>query len=347
MNAIEMKHPLYEKLHPFVTERCYKKAQPLSAQHISFASSISTEYKKMGCLILAGGEATRLRSQLPKGCVELPVEGNKTPFQILLEEVVQKGANLPLAIMTSPLNHKETVAFLQNYDYFGLTNVEVFQQDMIPVCDDQGFVVFDDQGNMIQSPDGNGKALFHLYHSGIWGRWKKKGIKVVQVIPIDNILAQPFDSELLAEHHRDNFDLVLRVIKREGPTEQLGVVAIQNERIVIYEYSERPPYMHVDVFFYGNSGIFTCTLDFIEKILHFTLPWHLVRKQIFLQEQLKRIWVWKFETFIFDLFPLAQAFTTVVSQRRDSFSPIKNLYGPNSVESASQAFANRLRESIK
>ena len=341
-----MKHPFYELFHLLLKKgnRECKKISPLSTRDLSHTPPISTEYKKMGSLILAGGQASRLKaSVIPKGCIELPFESTKTLFQIFFERIKHKGIDLPLAIMTSPLNHRETVAFLQNHDYFGLTNVKLFQQGLMPVCDDQGFMVFDDQGKMVQSPDGNGKALFHLYHSGIWKNWEKTGVEVVQVIPVDNILAQPFDSELLGGYHLDNSDLVLRVIKRKDPTEQLGVVGINNGRISVCEYSELASYTHLKDFIYGNSGHFICTLDFVEQTLHFKLPWHIARKQIFSHDKSKKMWAWKFETFIFDLFPLAQDFTIVVGNRKDCFAPIKNLVGSDSIESASQALIQYLR----
>lgn len=334
-----MKHPLYETFQVLVKEKPKKceTFQPVSKDHVVHDSAVSSEYKKMGCLVLAGGQGTRLGVNGPKGCVELPLKNKKTLFQILFEKVKAKGKDLPLALMTSPLNHEATLAYLEEQDYFGLTNVEVFQQDLIPMCDDQGQFISETGEQIAKSPDGNGKALIHLYRKKVWEKWKKQGVEVVQVIPIDNPLAEPFDSELLAVHQKSNVDLVLKCIKREDPMEKLGVIGEENGKLMIREYSELIPRMRTLAHAYGNTGIFSCTLDFIKQISTLDLPWHLARKQATIQGKSEQIWIWKFETFIFDVFPSAKSFKIVVGERKNCFAPLKNLTGPDSLETVAKA----------
>ena len=141
---------------------------PLPVDVIVKETPSSVAFQKMGCLVLAGGQGTRLGVEGPKGCVELPLKEKKTLFQLIFEKIKTKGKDLPLAIMTSPLNHEATVEYLEKHHYFGLTHVSIFSQDMIAVCDDEGRVC----GEM-KSPDGNGKALKNLYTSGVWGNMEK------------------------------------------------------------------------------------------------------------------------------------------------------------------------------
>ena len=258
-----------------------------------------------GCLILAGGQGTRLGFEGPKGCVELPLKEKKTLFHILLEKV--KDPKAPIAVMTSPLNHEATLAYLKKEAFFGLQNVTLFKQGM-----EGGF------------PDGNGKAFTYFCQEGLWDQWKEMGIKYLQVLPIDNPLATPFDEELLRANH--GVDLVLRGVKRKGPDEKMGVI-LDGDKLQVEEYTEST---HLNEELLGNTGIFSCTLDFVKLGASVSLPPHFVRKKV------GGSWVSKKEYFIFDLFPCAKNFKVLYSKREKCFAPIKNVSGPDSLESVAK-----------
>jgi len=117
----------------------------------------------------------------------------------------------------------------------------------------------------------------------------------------------------------------------------LGVIGEENGKLMIREYSELIPRMRTLAHAYGNTGIFSCTLDFIKQISTLDLPWHLARKQATIQGKSEQIWIWKFETFIFDVFPSAKSFKIVVGERKNCFAPLKNLTGPDSLETVAKA----------
>ncbi len=286
----------------------------------------SSNFKKMGCLVLAGGQGTRLGVDGPKGCVLLPLQEKKTLFQLIFEKVKEKGKDLLLAVMTSPINHEATIKYFEEHDYFGLTNVSVFSQEMIPVCDEEGNLYGD-----MESPDGNGKALKNLVDSGVWGVWKANSVEVIQVIPVDNPKAEPFDGELLATHEKEQVDLVLKCIRRDSPKEKLGVIEEDRGRLMIREYSELTERMQGLEFPLGNTGLFSCSIDFVAQAARVELPWHLAHKQV------GAVWIWKFETFIFDLFPYANSFKVIISERRNCFTPLKNRSGSDSLETVARA----------
>ena len=297
---------------------------PLSREVLVSESAPSSNLTKVGCLILAGGQGTRLGFKGPKGCTLIPGL-NQTLFEHLLRKVKMKGENLPVAIMTSPLNHEETKAYLSKHHYFGLSNLSLFSQEMVDVCNARGELI-----DSMQSPDGNGRALFSLQSSGILKEWKQGGVQFVQVIPIDNPLAEPFDGELLSLHEQEGVDLALRAVVRQGLSDKIGVIGLRNQRLTICEYSELPERLKHEDFLYGNSGLFSLSISLIEKLLHLKLPWHLAKKKIEGRE------VIKFETFIFDLFPHAPTFKVLISERKKHFAPIKNLRGLDSLESVSK-----------
>lgn len=327
----EIMHPL---IHVFKEKKEPVKQEtfvPLNDHMIVKNPSRSTEYRRMGCLVLAGGQGTRLGVEGPKGCVELPLKEKKTLFQLICEKVHAKGADLPIAFMTSPLNHEATEAYLKEHLYFGLTHVSIFPQEMIPVCDDDGNLYGD-----MQSPDGNGKALKNLYLSGVWEQWKKKGVEYVQIIPVDNPKAEPFDEELLGVHETEGVELVLKCITRSSPTEKLGVIGEEKGKLMIREYSELTERMQGLGFPHGNTGLFSCTMEFVKRAADIEMPWHMAHKQA------GKVWIWKFETFIFDLFPHAKTFKVIVSDRKECFLPLKNRSGPDSLETV----ANGLRDAL-
>jgi len=266
---------------------------PLDESAIVQAIAPSSNFKKMGCLVLAGGQGTRLGVNGPKGCVELPLQEKKTLFQLIFERVKEKGNDLSLAVMTSPINHEATIKYFEEHDYFGLTNVSVFSQEMMPVCDEEGNLYGD-----MESPDGNGKALKNLFDSGVWEVWKAKGVEVVQVIPVDNPKAEPFDGELLAIHEKEQVDLVLKCIRRDSSKEKLGVIGEERGNLMIREYSELTERMQDLGFSLGNTGLFSCSMDFVARATSVELPWHLAHKQA------GDVWVWKFETLFLTCSPM-------------------------------------------
>lgn len=262
----------------------------------------SEAMSKVGILYLAGGQGTRLGFDGPKGCIEIPLKTKKTLFQIHLEKI--KDPNASIAIMTSPLNHDETQAYLEKENYFGLKNITLFEQGL-----ENGY------------PDGNGKAFAYFCEAGIWDRWKQ--IEKIQVIPIDNPLATPFDEELLVGKE----EIVLRGVKRTTPDEKMGVI-FQNDHLEIKEYTE---VKDADDNLLGNTGLFSCSMDFVKRASTLSIPPHEVRKKV------DGKWVSKNEYFIFDLFPYAKNFKVIPSDRKKCFAPLKNASGPDSLETVAKA----------
>ncbi|MCP5509552.1 MAG: UTP--glucose-1-phosphate uridylyltransferase [Chlamydiales bacterium] len=259
----------------------------------------SIDTAKVACVILAGGMGSRLGIDGPKGCVRLPSYQNQMLFEILRD----KTDSVPVAVMTSSLNHEETKQATRGYGW------EYFQQSTLPFLDDKG--------NWIghppyTGPDGNGKVFAYLKQSGILEKWKKCGIEYLSIIPIDNPKADPLNPRLLSQIQK-GCDLVVTAIERGGPKDRTGVLVEKNGLLGVAEYSEASapgPYAY--------SGLFALTVDLAEYFSSIELPWHVARKEFQGQP------IWKFEYFIFDLFQYAKSYKIIYQSRKECFAPIKD-----------------------
>ena len=302
---------------------------------------------KTGCLILAGGQGTRLGNKGPKGTTVIQ---KKSLFQIFFEKThaasQQAGHLLPLAVMTSPLNHSETEEFLKKHDLFGLSPEQLFlfEQQLLPFLEDQGNWFLQAPGKLAEGPDGNGGALTAFYEAGIWEKWKALGVECVQVILIDNPLADPFDARLCSYHLNSRAEVTMKCILRDDPEEKVGLVVAEEGRPRVVEYSEiseelreaRNPDGSL-LFPLANVSLFCFSMEFIQKVAKnncYPLPWHLQRKKVEDKE------IWKYETFIFDLLPVAERIQLLVYPRQETFSPLKNAKGKDSLEAVQAALLN-------
>jgi UDP-N-acetylglucosamine/UDP-N-acetylgalactosamine diphosphorylase len=305
---------------------------------------------KAGCIILAGGQGTRLGSSGPKGKVAVsPIKG-KSLFQLFAERTKRAseraGRPLPLAIMTSPLNDQETRQFFEENAFFGLSSTQVsfFVQPVLPFCDDEGNWLLEEAGKLAVGPDGNGHIFSALMESGLWDTWCAQGIESISVIPIDNPLADPFDAEMIGFQERMHADVVIKTVPRLSAHEKMGVIVQIGERIGVVEYTE----LSADdanattddgSFKYplANANLFCFHADFVTRALRSHLPLHLARKTARHFES--TVPIWKFETFIFDLLHNAQSAHVLLCPRASTYAPLKNAEGDKSLTTVHAALS--------
>ncbi len=305
---------------------------------------------KIGCLILAGGQGTRLGWDGPKGCVPVsPIKG-KSLFQLFCERTLAAsqwaGRQLSLCIMTSPLNHVETQDYFHAHKFFGLAanQVTFFQQGMLPLLDDRGQWLLERPGKIAEGPDGNGHALRQFFETGLWHQWKENGVEYLNIIVVDNALAGPFDFELCGCAARTQTDFSVKAVVRLAPDEKMGVFATQEDKLKVIEYSELPT--EPSQFTLSNTGLFCVSMEFIRycsEDLKVELPLHLARKsaQVLLGQNMN---VWKCERFLFDLLDHARSYRVVVCPREKIYAPLKNASGDKSLETVKQALFAHYRD---
>jgi len=293
----------------------------------------SKVFGQAGCLVVAGGQGTRLGFKSAKGL--FPV-GAKTLYQITAERILKASQKahrfLPLAIMTSPDNHEETQGYFQRHNFFGLCpeHVDFFSQTELPFLDDAGKLFLDPHGELAMGPDGNGWALKHFYLSGIWEKWFEKGVRALNFTLIDNLLADPFDAPLIQFHMENDSDITVKGILREDPLEKVGIFAEQNGHLSVVEYTEFPAEERqrrgtngVLSYPYANISLFCFKMEAISNWDYAQMPWHLAHKPA-QRHDLSSPPAWKFEKFIFDLLPLTKKVKGVLYPRASCFAPLKN-----------------------
>lgn len=330
---------------------------PLSPPKEVFYSGNESDYQKgkeltsegkVGTIVMAGGQGTRLGFNGPKGIYPVSLIKHKSLFQLLAEKTKaaskQAGVSLSMALMTSPLNHQETIDFFESHHFFGLDKDQIsfFSQSMVPLMTEEGNL-FLEHGLIAMGPDGNGEALTHFVQQGIWRKWTEKGIDYLNFILIDNALADPFDAELVGFHSRHHCTITVKGCLREDPREKVGLLVEQNQQTAVVEYSEIEEEERTAKTAEGklkypcaNLSLFCFSMDHVLELSkkNEQLPYHLAHKK----------GVWKFEKFIFDLLPFSNNVKILVYPREECFAPLKNKEGEGSVEMVQKALLARDRQ---
>ena len=311
---------------------------------------------KTAVMVVAGGQATRLGCNYPKGFYPVsPVKG-KPLFMLFGEKVralsLKYGVKIPFLIMTSPGNHEEIRGFFEKKGFFGLdrSTVFFFKQELLPSLTPEGLLILRGGGEIMSNPDGHGGSLKALHQSGLLDEIEKRGIENMFYCHVDNPLVRVLDPLFLAHHVKSGADFSLKVVKKL-PDEKVGTFVIAGGRPAVIEYIELPEPLRTAVdpkgrqlFNSGSIGIHVINTEFISSLNRkgVSLPYHRQRKKIALPGGREKE-IWKFETFIFDAIPLAGRVSCMETERDEEFAPLKNRTGRDSPADVKQKMANLYR----
>ena len=182
---------------------------PLGAMEIPEIEAKKAQFKetgleaikacKVGAILLAGGQGTRLGFDKAKGMYNIGVNKELYIFEQLIRNLQkvtdEAGAYVPLYIMTSDKNDAETRAFFVEHNYFGYHPdfVKFFVQGMVPAVDFDGNVLIEAEDSLAMSPNGNGGWFTSLIDAGLGEDMKEKGVEWLNVFAVDNVLQQIAD----------------------------------------------------------------------------------------------------------------------------------------------------------
>ncbi len=310
----------------------------------------------VGCVIMSGGQGTRLNYDGPKGMYDMGLPSRRTIFKLHMDRIWairerarstgESSCTIPVYIMTSDLNDAIIKECFYNNDYFGYDKEDVifFEQGLEPCISLEGKLILESETSLAMAPDGNGGLYNALRKSGAFSDMERRGVKHLHVYGIDNVLTRSADPAFVGCCIAQDSDVGNKVVWRASASEKVGVAAEREGRMVILEYSEIPQELADAIerssgkLIYGAGNICNhyIRVSFLKDVIftNLTKMYHLAPKKIPYWDIEKRVQVvpptnngYKLEMFIFDPFPLASKYTVLEVQRKDEFAPVKNAPG--------------------
>lgn len=314
---------------------------------------------KVGVVLMAGGQGTRLGSSDPKGCFDIGLPSHKSLFQMQAERIAkvqllaQKQAGkddcpvVPWYVMTSGPTRAPTEKFFKEHNYFGLseTQVIVFEQGVLPCISNEGKILMESKSKVAVAPDGNGGIYNALITSPVRTDIRKRGIEHIHAYCVDNCLVKVADPVFIGFAASKEVDIATKVVRKRAANEPVGLIVQKDGKPDVVEYSEidketaeakdgqdRLKFRAANIVNHYYSFKF---LETIEDWMH-TLPHHVAKKKIpYLDTESgeskkpeKPNGV-KLEQFVFDVFQFVSMnkFACLEVERSSEFSPLKNAKG--------------------
>ena len=339
------------------------KIEPLGALTIDEINNRKNEFEqvgidaikkgKIGAILLAGGQGTRLGFDKPKGMYNIGVNKELYIFECLinnLKKVVDKAeAWIPLFIMTSEKNYDDTREFLKEKNYFGYKKeyITFFIQDMAPSTDFSGRILMENHDKISMSPNGNGGWFTSFARAGLLSKIKDAGIEWLNVFAVDNVLQKMADPVFIGATIACGCESGSKVVSKAAPDEKVGVLCLEDGKPSIVEYYEMTDEMiqrrENDGRLSYNYGVilnYLFKVKNLEQIIDEEMPLHIAKKKIpymnesgnFIQPSKEN--GYKYETLVLDMVKRQDSCLAFEVERKNEFAPVKNAEGIDSVESA-------------
>jgi UDP-N-acetylglucosamine/UDP-N-acetylgalactosamine diphosphorylase len=337
--------------------------EPLGAVTIDDIASNSEEYINAGveaikagkaaAVLLAGGQGTRHGFDKPKCMFKIGVNEELYIFQCLINNLMDvvklTDTWIPLYIMTSEKNNKDTIEFFKEKNYFGYDPqyIRFFIQDMAPSVDFSGKVLMDSESRISISPNGNGGWFSSLVRAGLLDEIKEKGVEWLNVFAVDNVLQRMVDPGFIGAVIKSGLQSGSKVVSKAAPDEKVGVLCLEDGMPSIVEYYEMTEEMRTllnengDLAYkYGVILNYLFNVAKLEEICDKKLPVHVVDKKIpYMNDNGEYIIPsepngHKFETLVLDMVHMQDSCLAYEVVREKEFAPVKNATGVDSVDSA-------------
>jgi UDP-N-acetylglucosamine/UDP-N-acetylgalactosamine diphosphorylase len=308
---------------------------------------------KIGAILLAGGQGTRLGFDRAKGMYNIGVTKTLYIFEQLIKNLMavkeEAGAWIPLYIMTSDKNDEQTRAFFAEHEYFGYepSYVSFFVQEMVPAVDFDGNILMESEESLAMSPNGNGGWFQSITRAGLDKDIRARGVEWLNVFSVDNVLQRIADPVFVGATLLSGCVCGSKVVQKADPDERIGALCLENGKPSIVEYYELTGEMaHARnengslLYGFGVTLNYLFSINKLHEIVGTSLPVHRVEKKVpYMDEQGQIIRpeepnAYKFEQLIVDMIYLMDDCLPFEVEREKEFAPVKNATGVDSVDTA-------------
>ncbi len=331
---------------------------------------------KVAAFVVAGGQGSRLGYEGPKGCFPAGAVSGKPLFAIFADALLgaqdRYGVAIPWYVMTSPLNHAQTIAFFERSEYFGLQreNVMFFQQGVMPTMDIRsGKVLLASKGDLATNPDGHGGSLRALWQSRAIDDMNRRGVEIISYFQVDNPIVNIIDPVFLGLHASapdSSGEMSSKMVAKRDAAERVGVFCSHGAgpkqgRVEVIEYSDLPAELSEERnadgslrYCAGSIAVHAIGVGFVEQLNRsaagggFALPFHRAEKKVACVDHATGASVQpaannavKLEAFVFDALPLCERSIVLEADRVEEFAPIKNASGSDSAASSARLQTER------
>lgn len=294
-------------------------------------------------VIMAGGNASRMNVNVPKGCFEFEVNNRKISlFEIFISQLKkinkELGIYINIYIMTSNSNYKKTVNFFKKKNFFNYPkkNIIFFKQHSLPILDKDGKILLKNKYRVLFGPNGNGDVFLSLKRNNLIKNMKSKNIKYILFSTVDNILTNLVDFNFIGAMISNKYNLATKTLFKEDEKDKSWVFCKYNNKPYMLPSSyinesisnmkdKYNNYMYRDT----NITYHLLSIDEVEKLSTINLKYHRAFKKTSFMNLDGNIIVpekqnsFKFERFIFDSFYYCDDML-LCRVNKDEFCPIKN-----------------------
>ncbi|MGN0824118.1 MAG: UTP--glucose-1-phosphate uridylyltransferase [Candidatus Coproplasma sp.] len=306
---------------------------------------------RVGVVLLAGGQGTRLGFNGPKGTFDIGVNKPLYIFECQINSIKASCApaqTLPhLFIMTGPQNDEITRKFMEEHDYFGYDKklIHFFVQGVAPAISYDGKILMAEKYKPVLTPDGNGGwfAALNKAYGRMLSKW---GIEWLNLVGVDNVLQKICDPAFIGATIGSGVNCGCKSVKKVSPDERVGVICKEDGVPTVIEYYDMPQKLKVRhdvkgelIYCYGVILNYLFSVEKLKETIKKKLPYHLAEKKIpcikggkkFVPEAPNG---YKLEQLAVDLVKLMGSCIAYEVEREVEFAPVKNATGIDSVESA-------------
>jgi len=308
---------------------------------------------KVGAVLLAGGQGSRLGFHKPKGMFNIGVDRELFIFECLMQNLMEvttaADAWVPLFIMTSTDNYSETRAFFAAHDYFGYSkdHIRFFMQEQLPTVDPDGRLMLSAKNTVSTAPNGNGGWYASMEKTGMLQVVRESSVEWLNVFAVDNVLQRIADPCFIGAVIQSGMVSGAKVVAKSNPDEKVGVLCLEDGRPSIVEYYEMTEEMRTRrepdgtlSYRFGVILNYLFRVDRLDETLHVKLPLHRAFKKIpYLDANGNSVQpeepnAYKFETLALDMVRLQENCLAYEVERTREFAPVKNKTGVDSVDTA-------------